>query len=69
LVCFSRIVTDLIIGILVLKAKVILIIIYIASSFFYKYFRLFLSPLIASLDYFTRSRVKVYSIPAIRYNK
>jgi hypothetical protein len=69
LVWFSRIITDLIVGTLVLKAKVVLIIIYIASSFLYKYFRAFLSPLVASPDYFIRSRVKVYNIPAIRYNK
>jgi hypothetical protein len=57
------------VGILVPKAKVVLIIIYTASSFFYRYFRAFLSPLVASLDYFIRGRAKVYSIPAIRYNK
>jgi hypothetical protein len=54
---------------LVLKAKIVLIIIYTASSFFYKYFRLFFSPLVTSLDYLTGGRAKVYSIPAIRYNK
>jgi hypothetical protein len=57
------------VGILVLKAKIILIIIYTASSFFYKYFRVFLSLLVTSLDYFIRGRAKVYNIPAIRYNK
>jgi hypothetical protein len=57
------------VGTLVPKAKVVLITIYTASSFFYKYFRAFLSPLVASLDYFIRGRAKVYSIPAIRYNK
>jgi hypothetical protein len=60
---------DLIIGILVLKTKVVLIIIYIANSFLYKYFRLFLSPLVTSPDYLTGGRAKVYSIPAIRYNE
>jgi hypothetical protein len=60
---------DLMVGTLVLKAKVVLIIIYTASSFFCKYFRAFLSPLVTSLDYFIRSHAKVYSIPAIRYNK
>jgi hypothetical protein len=57
------------VGILVPKAKVVLIIIYTASSFFCKYFRVFLSPLVTSLDYLTKGRAKVYSIPAIRYNK
>ena len=57
------------VGILVPKAKVVLIIIYTASSFFYRYFRAFLSPLVASLAYFIRGRAKVYSIPAIRYNE
>jgi hypothetical protein len=57
------------VGILAPKAKVVFIIIYIASSFFYKCFRLFFSPLVASLDYFTGGRAKVYSIPAIRYSK
>jgi hypothetical protein len=54
---------------LVLKAKVVFIIIYIASSFFYKYFQAFFSPLVTSLDYFIRSRAKVHNIPAIRYNE
>jgi hypothetical protein len=54
---------------LVPKTKVVLIIIYTTSSFFCKYFRAFLSPLVASLDYFIRGRAKVYGIPAIRYNK
>jgi hypothetical protein len=57
------------VGTLVLKAKVVFIIIYIANSFFYKYFQAFLSPLVASPDYFIRGRAKVYSIPAIRYSK
>jgi hypothetical protein len=57
------------VGTLILKAKVILIIIYTASSFFYRYFRVFLSPLVASLDYLIRGRAKVYSIPTIRYSK
>jgi hypothetical protein len=69
LVWFSRIVTDLIIGILILKTKVVLIIIYTASSFLYRYFQVFFSPLVTSPDYFIRGRAKVYSIPAIRYNK
>jgi hypothetical protein len=30
---------------------------------------MFLSFLVASPDYFIRGRAKVYSIPAIRYNK
>jgi hypothetical protein len=60
---------DLIVGTLVLKAKVVLIIIYITNSFFCKYFRVFFSPLVTSLDYFIRGRAKVHSIPAIRYNK
>jgi hypothetical protein len=57
------------VGILVLKAKVVLIIIYIASSFFCKCFRAFLSPLVTSLDYLIGGRAKVHGIPAIRYNK
>jgi hypothetical protein len=57
------------VGTLVLKAKVVFIIIYIASSFFYRYFRLFFFPLVASLDYFTGGRAEVYGIPAIRCNK
>jgi hypothetical protein len=69
LVWFGRAVIDLMVGILVLKAKIVLIIIYTASSFFYKYLRLFLSFLVTSLDYLTEGRAKVYSIPAIRYNK
>jgi hypothetical protein len=69
LVWFSRTVIDLIVGTLVLKAKVVLIIIYTTSSFFYKYFRAFLSFLVTSLDYLIRDRAKVYSIPAIRYNE
>jgi hypothetical protein len=69
LVWFGRIVIDLIIGILVPKTKVVLITIYITSSFLYKYLRVFLSPLVASPDYLIRGRAKVYSIPAIRYNK
>jgi hypothetical protein len=60
---------DLIVRILVLKAKVVLIIIYIASSFLYKCFRVFFSLLVTSLDYFIRGRAEVHSIPAIRYNK
>jgi hypothetical protein len=60
---------DLIVGILAPKAKVVLIIIYTASSFFCKYLRVFLSLLVASLDYFIRGRAEVYSILAIRYNK
>ena len=66
---FGKIVIDLIIRTLVLKTKVVLITIYIASSFFYKYFRVFLSPLVASLDYLMRGRAKVYGIPAIRCSK
>jgi hypothetical protein len=62
-------ITDLMVGTLALKTKVVLITIYAASSFFYKYLRVFLSPLVTSPDYFTRGRAKVYSIPAIRYNK
>jgi hypothetical protein len=69
LVWFSRIITDLIVGILALKTKVILIIIYTASRFFYSYFRVFFSPLVTNLDYFTGGRAKVYGVPAIRYNK
>jgi hypothetical protein len=57
------------VGILVLKAKVVLITIYITSSFFYKYFRVFFFFLVASPDYFIRGRAEVYGIPAIRYNK
>jgi hypothetical protein len=57
------------VGILAPKTKVVFIIIYTASSFFYKYFRLFLSPLVTSPDYFTGGRAKVYGIPIIRYNK
>jgi hypothetical protein len=57
------------VGILVLKQKVVFIIIYTASSFLYKGFRVFLSLLVASLDYLTGDRAKVYNIPAIRYNK
>jgi hypothetical protein len=60
---------DLMVGILVPKAKVVLIIIYTASSFFCRCFRVFFSPLVASLDYLIRGRAKVHSIPAIRYNK
>jgi hypothetical protein len=60
---------DFIVGTLVPKAKVVLIIIYTASSFLYKYFRAFLSPLVTSPDYFIRGRTKVYSILAIRYNE
>jgi hypothetical protein len=60
---------DLIVGTLVPKTKVVLIIIYTASSFFCRYFRAFLSPLVTSPDYFIRGCAKVYSIPAIRYNK
>jgi hypothetical protein len=69
LVWFGRTVTDFIVGTLVPKAKVVLIIIYIASSFFYKYFRVFLSPLVANPDYLIRGRAEVHGIPAIRYNK
>jgi hypothetical protein len=57
------------VGTLVLKAKVVFIIIYIANSFFCRYFWAFLSPLVISPDYFIRGRAEVYSIPAIRYNK
>jgi hypothetical protein len=57
------------VGTLVPKAKIVLIIIYTVNSFFYKYFQVFLSPLVASLDYFIRGRAKIYSIPAIRYNE
>jgi hypothetical protein len=57
---------DLMVGTLALKAKVVLITIYAASSFLCKYLRVFLSPLVASPDYFIRGRAKVYSIPAIR---
>jgi hypothetical protein len=57
------------VGTLVLKAKVVLIIIYTTSSFLYRYFRAFLSPLVTSLDYLIKGRAKVYNIPAIRYNK
>jgi hypothetical protein len=60
---------DLIIRTLALKAKVVFITIYIASSFFCKCFRVFLSPLVTSPDYFTGSCAEVYGIPAIRYNK
>jgi hypothetical protein len=60
---------DLIVGTLVLKAKIILITIYIISSFFCKCFRVFFSLLVASLDYLIRGRAKVHSIPAIRYNE
>jgi hypothetical protein len=69
LVWFSRTVIDLIVGILVPKAKVVLITIYITSSFLYRYLRVFLSLLVANLDYLIRSRAKVYGIPAIRYSK
>jgi hypothetical protein len=54
---------------LVGKTKIVLITIYTASSFFYKYFRVFLSLLVTSPDYFIRGRAKVYGIPAIRYSK
>jgi hypothetical protein len=57
------------VGTLVPKAKIVLIIIYTASSFFYRYFRAFFSPLVTSLDYFIRGRAKVHGIPAIRYSK
>jgi hypothetical protein len=57
------------IGILVLKIKVVLIIIYTASSFLCRYFRAFFSLLVTSLDYLIRGCAKVYNIPAIRYNK
>jgi hypothetical protein len=57
------------VGTLVLKAKVVLIIIYAASSFFYRCFRAFLFPLVASPDYLIRGRAEVYNIPAIRYNE
>jgi hypothetical protein len=60
---------DLMVGTLVPKTKIIFIIIYIASSFFYRYFRVFFSSLVTSLDYFIRGRAEVHSIPAIRYNK
>jgi hypothetical protein len=69
LVWFGKIVIDLIIRTLVLKTKVVLITIYIASSFFCKYFWLFFSFLVISLDYFTGGCAKVHNIPAIRYNK
>jgi hypothetical protein len=69
LVWFGRIVIDLIVGTLAPKTKVVLIIIYTASSFFCKYFRAFFSLLVASLDYLIRGRAKVHGIPAIRYNK
>jgi hypothetical protein len=57
------------VGTLAPKAKVVFIIIYTVSSFFYRYLRAFLSPLVTSPDYFIRGRAKVHSIPAIRYNK
>jgi hypothetical protein len=57
------------VGILVLKAKVVLITIYTASSFFCKCFQAFLSPLITSLDYFIRSRAEVHGILTIRCSK
>jgi hypothetical protein len=57
------------VGIFTPKTKIVLIIIYTASSFFYRYFRVFLSLLVVSLDYLTRGRVEVYSIPIIRCNK
>jgi hypothetical protein len=60
---------DLMAGIPAPKAKIVLITIYIASSFFCRYFRAFLSPLVASPDYLTRSRAKVHNISAIRYSK
>jgi hypothetical protein len=60
---------DLIVGTLVLKTKIILITIYTASSFLCRYFRAFLFPLVASLDYFTGDCAEVYSIPAIRCSK
>jgi hypothetical protein len=69
LVWFGKIVIDLIVRILVPNAKVVLIIIYTASSFLYRYFWLFFSPLVTSPEYFTGGRAEVYSIPAIRYNK
>jgi hypothetical protein len=60
---------DLIVGTLVLKAKIVLITIYTASSFFCKYFQAFLSPLVASPDYLIGGRAKIHGIPAIRYSK
>jgi hypothetical protein len=60
---------DLMVRTLAPKAKVVLITIYTASSFLYRYFRAFLSPLVASPDYFIGGRAKVYSIPAIRCNE
>jgi hypothetical protein len=57
------------VGTLAPKAKVILITIYTASSFLYRYFRAFLSPLVASPDYFIGGRAEVHGIPAIRYNE
>jgi hypothetical protein len=57
------------VGILALKTKVVLIIIYTASSFFYKYFRAFFSLLVTSPNYLIGGRAKVHGIPAIRYNK
>jgi hypothetical protein len=57
------------VGTLVLKAKVVLIIIYTASSFLCRYFRVFFSPLVASPDYLIGGRAEVYNIPAIRCSK
>jgi hypothetical protein len=57
------------VGTLVLKTKVVLIIIYAASSFLYRCLRAFLSPLVASPDYLIGGRAEVHGIPAIRYSK
>jgi hypothetical protein len=57
------------VGILALKTKVVLIIIYAVSSFLCRCLRAFLSLLVASPDYLIRGRVEVHSIPAIRYNE
>jgi hypothetical protein len=60
---------DLMVGTLAPKTKIVLIIIYAANSFLYRYFRVFLSLLVTSPDYLIRGRAKVYGIPAIRYNE